>query len=119
MAIVHLNCSVEKLDPAGDHIRKADGSYDVVEAVLRYYRLQPMFNLTVDEAHTYFVGQQAWLVHNECDFWFQGEVLPEEINAEPFSAMTRYDSSTGELKCDTTYTVRHVSNHFNRERITS
>ena len=23
-----------------------------------------MFNLTVSEAHTYYVGQQGWLVHN-------------------------------------------------------
>lgn len=25
---------------------------------------QEMFNLTVSEAHTYYVGQQGWLVHN-------------------------------------------------------
>jgi hypothetical protein len=39
----------------------------VVQAVSRYYRLQPMFNLTVDNAHTFFVGQQAWLVHIACN----------------------------------------------------
>jgi len=27
-----------------------------------------MYNLTVDEAHTFFVGDGQWLVHNECDF---------------------------------------------------
>jgi hypothetical protein len=25
-----------------------------------------MYNLTVDDAHTFFVGEQAWLVHNTC-----------------------------------------------------
>ena len=25
-----------------------------------------MYNLTVGEAHTFFVGQQGWLVHNDC-----------------------------------------------------
>jgi hypothetical protein len=25
-----------------------------------------MYNLTVDDAHTFFVGEQAWLVHNWC-----------------------------------------------------
>jgi hypothetical protein len=27
-----------------------------------------MYNLTVDEAHTFFVGDGQWLVHNACDF---------------------------------------------------
>jgi len=26
-----------------------------------------MYNLTVAQAHTFFVGEQQWLVHNECD----------------------------------------------------
>jgi hypothetical protein len=25
-----------------------------------------MYNLTVDDAHTFFVGEQSWLVHNTC-----------------------------------------------------
>ena len=29
-----------------------------------------MYNLTVDEAHTFFVGDGQWLVHNNsCDKW--------------------------------------------------
>jgi hypothetical protein len=27
-----------------------------------------MYNITVDEAHTYFVGNEQWLVHNVCGF---------------------------------------------------
>lgn len=57
--------------PAGElqprsEIYKADGSYGVVENVAFVYQLQPMYNLTVATAHTYFVGDGQWLVHNVC-----------------------------------------------------
>jgi hypothetical protein len=29
---------------------------------------QEMYNFTVDTAHTYFVGDGQWLVHNSCRF---------------------------------------------------
>ena len=48
----------------GDQVQREDGSYGAVEAV----RLDPtsrrMYNLTVEGAHTFFVGEQRWLVHN-------------------------------------------------------
>jgi hypothetical protein len=50
----------------GDHIRKADGSYGEVQAIEFIYQPQPMYNLSVAEAHTYFVGVGQWLVHNDC-----------------------------------------------------
>jgi RHS repeat-associated protein len=50
----------------GEHIRRVDGSYGVVEKVEYEQRHQLMYNLTVDEAHTFFVGDGQWLVHNEC-----------------------------------------------------
>ena len=56
----------------GDQVQREDGSYGAVEAV----RLDPtprrMYNLTVAEAHTFFVGEQHWLVHNakqKCDIF--------------------------------------------------
>ncbi len=51
---------------AGDQIRQADGSYGTVETIELVYRLQPMYNLTVAAAHTFFVGEGQWLVHNKC-----------------------------------------------------
>ena len=30
-----------------------------------------MYNLTVAAAHTYFVGDGQWLVHNDCDIFFK------------------------------------------------
>ncbi|CAG0926683.1 partial putative deoxyribonuclease RhsB, partial [Thermoflexales bacterium] len=50
----------------GAHVRKADGTLGVVESIGSAYRPQQMYNLTVAEAHTFFVGEQQWLVHNEC-----------------------------------------------------
>jgi hypothetical protein len=51
---------------AGLHVRKADGSYALVEGIRLERRAERMFNLTVDEAHTFFVGEQQLLVHNQC-----------------------------------------------------
>ncbi|CAG0936462.1 tRNA(Glu)-specific nuclease WapA [Thermoflexales bacterium] len=48
----------------GAHIQKADSSYGTVEAVGSAYGLKPMYNLTVDTAHTFYVGDGQWLVHN-------------------------------------------------------
>jgi hypothetical protein len=51
----------------GEHIRKADGGYGKVERVEREQRQQTMYNLTVEKAHTFFVGTKRWLVHNTCN----------------------------------------------------
>jgi hypothetical protein len=54
------------LEP-GDHLRKADGSYGVVETVTFEDSPRRMYNLTVGTAHTFFVGEGQWLVHNACN----------------------------------------------------
>jgi len=50
----------------GDHVRKADGSFGQVQSFRIVDDPQWMFNLTVDQAHTFFVGEEEWLVHNDC-----------------------------------------------------
>jgi RHS repeat-associated protein len=50
----------------GAHLRKADGGYGLVEDIKVLQQPQVMYNLTVARAHTFFVGQQRWLVHNTC-----------------------------------------------------
>ncbi len=52
---------------AGMHVRKADGGWGVVRAVRVEQRAQRMYNLTVEKAHTFFVGEGRWLVHNSCN----------------------------------------------------
>jgi RHS repeat-associated protein len=52
-----------------DYVRRIDGSYGKVEASRVVPGTVRMYNLTVAEAHTFFVGEEGWLVHNEdpCD----------------------------------------------------
>ncbi|MCB0107994.1 MAG: hypothetical protein KDE53_18860 [Caldilineaceae bacterium] len=50
----------------GDAIRQADGTTGTVQAVEVVAQPQVMYNLTVAQAHTFFVGDGQWLVHNAC-----------------------------------------------------
>jgi hypothetical protein len=59
----------ENLRP-GMRVYQADGEYGVVKHVELEQRVQRMYNLTVAQAHTFFVGEEAWLVHNtNCNLW--------------------------------------------------
>jgi hypothetical protein len=84
--IVHLTLDDEQLEttpdhpfftaergwiPAGDltlgeHIQRLDGSWGAVTALEFEQRTQTMYNLTVAVAHTFYVGEGQWLVHNWC-----------------------------------------------------
>lgn len=55
----------DELKP-GMHVRQADGDYELVWLKWNVRETQEMYNLTVDEAHTYYVGDGQWLVHNIC-----------------------------------------------------
>lgn len=53
---------------SGEHVRRMDGSYGQVQGKDIIQQKTWMYNLAVAEAHTFFVGQQHWLVHNTgCD----------------------------------------------------
>lgn len=56
----------------GDEIISADGTHGVVDAVVLTDGTAEVYHLTVDEAHTYFVGDGAWLVHNACPRLYRG-----------------------------------------------
>jgi hypothetical protein len=51
---------------SGMHVRQADGSDGVVWFAWEVHEPETMYNLTVDTAHTFFVGEGQWLVHNTC-----------------------------------------------------
>jgi len=51
---------------SGMHIRQANGDYKLVWTKWNIHKTQQMYNLTVDTAHTFFVGDGQWLVHNNC-----------------------------------------------------
>lgn len=48
----------------GDVVRNSEGEWGAVRSVREIGRPRVMHNLTVAEAHTFFVGERAWLVHN-------------------------------------------------------
>ena len=48
----------------GDAVPQLDGTTGMVQRLRTVARPQVMYNLSVDTAHTFFVGQGAWLVHN-------------------------------------------------------
>jgi hypothetical protein len=66
----------------GDSIRKANGSSGKVKAIKIEQSTQEMYNLTVDQAHTYFVGEGQWLVHNTNPYVSKAlsEGLPQRIS---------------------------------------
>ena len=50
----------------GEHIRKANGGWGVVRAVRSEWDAGVRYNLTVETAHTYAVGDGGWVAHNSC-----------------------------------------------------
>jgi RHS repeat-associated protein len=60
----------------GDSLRRADGSSGLVTAIALRSQTQQMYNITVAEAHTYFIGDGKWLVHNACPIKQAGGSLP-------------------------------------------
>lgn len=50
----------------GDAVASAAGETAVIHRIVRSTRTEMMYNLTVAEAHTYFVGSGKYLVHNAC-----------------------------------------------------
>lgn len=55
----------------GDYVYCLDGSIEIVEQsiVNNYDSPVKVYNFTVENDHTYFVGKTSVLVHNECTTW--------------------------------------------------
>jgi hypothetical protein len=98
----------------GDDIQQANWQTGVVEAV-RFSRVgQPMYNLSVAQAHTYFVGQGQWLVHNACRYALIYERL-NQMTPDEFAEMLEHldDLSPEALRALTNYRGRW-ENFFDR-----
>ena len=58
----------------GDDIRNSDGKTGEVESIEAERTSMEMYNLTVDDAHTFYVGDGQWLVHNvDCNWLGSGK----------------------------------------------
>ncbi|MBX3060582.1 MAG: hypothetical protein KF770_29345, partial [Anaerolineae bacterium] len=80
----------------GDEIRSAAWGTGTVETITFTATPQTMYNFTVATAHTYFVGDGQWLVHNQCGGYFKGTEKPWTTGATPNSAYTQFNPKTGQ-----------------------
>ena len=64
----------------GSHVRKADGSFGVVEALEVVQHQEELYNLSVEGAHSFFVGQEQLLAHNANCFDKAGIDVTEHFN---------------------------------------
>ncbi|NWJ95890.1 MAG: hypothetical protein HXX20_08920 [Chloroflexi bacterium] len=83
----------------GEHIRKANGSSGEVQSLEFVRKPKVMYNLTVEQAHTFFVGEQQWLVHN---------VQPNCISQELINSTRERANAI----LDEGNTVYHLSNKY-------
>jgi hypothetical protein len=81
----------------GAHIRKADGTFGTVEQINIVERAKVMYNLTVAQAHTFFVGDNKWLVHNECTIKPSGLVKPSDLAGKSLEEVTSLFNELEEL----------------------
>ncbi|MCE7989405.1 MAG: hypothetical protein DYG89_50275 [Caldilinea sp. CFX5] len=80
----------------GDAVRQADGTTGIVQGVVVVQRSQPMYNLTVAVAHTFFVGEQQWLVHNVKCYRVEG-VPNQRLNLDAAGNVTLVPKKQGML----------------------
>lgn len=59
-----------------DRVTTADGAEAKVVSLAMRAAIEPVFNLEVEEDHTYFVGSTKALVHNDCDITQAGWTRP-------------------------------------------
>src|SRR5579871_532393 len=81
----------------GEHVRRADGSYGVVKAKQAWLHVERMYNLTVEGAHTFFVGHEEWLVHNDACYRTGGKNA-RNLTPRESDVTHRIDPQTGEIE---------------------
>lgn len=88
----------------GELIRKANGSYGHVQALEFVRKPKAMYNLTVEKAHTFFVGEKKWLVHNHCGQ--QHSLLPNEGQVGSYKYLSNAKNGVGRKGDD--LTAHHI-----------
>ncbi|GGJ36972.1 hypothetical protein GCM10008938_23750 [Deinococcus roseus] len=78
----------------GDKLKQADGTLGEVRYVNTIQETRTMYNLEVEEAHTFFVGTQGWLVHNCGPKTANGATL-EHLTEEEIKRIQAYADKTG------------------------
>jgi hypothetical protein len=69
-----------------DSVLSASGVSGAVAKIVQVRQPQVMYNITVAQAHTYFVGESGWLVHNACGQKLRRQLLKSDATATRFDA---------------------------------
>jgi hypothetical protein len=97
----------------GEHIHTADWDFGTVESVETLQQTQVMYNLTVDEAHTFFVGDGQWLVHNACRLEYLGDNTWKSEEGLIY-ADDWHNPKTGSVTNRVQHVMRHASDDVTR-----
>ena len=93
----------------GDRILTDDGELKEVTATIVVELEEPVriYNLNVEDYHTYFVGTNELLVHNDCS-----EVMTEAFNKAVLAAKARGINDLDELKRIGLYAAKNVGDEI-------
>jgi hypothetical protein len=91
----------------GDAIPTSDGAWVKVEGVAGSGRVETVYNLEVEEDHTYFVGSEAW----GFDLWSH--------NAHQGYAIGNYDRLNAFFRRNPSTRLGRQSNHLNQNAVYS
>lgn len=83
---------------AGDEVWQAAGSAGEIEHITITLEPQVMYNFTVATAHTYFVGEGQWLVHNACIDDYMHLFADATPGRRTLGRTTQYDLTGGMQK---------------------
>jgi hypothetical protein len=76
-------------------VQKADGGYGLVWFKWTIHQTAVMYTLTAEKAHTYFVGQGQWFVHDTCN---SSRLEPDSTATGPHSTFVRDPQTGGVVK---------------------
>lgn len=92
---------------AGYRIVNSDGTISIVEGIeyIRYNEGKAIYNLNVEDNHTYFVSEEKVCVHNDCMVTPEGiervlnaipEGTPKNISWNEFQTLMKGNGNTAE-----------------------
>jgi hypothetical protein len=88
----------------GQHLTSADGSVPTVTDVDRYTHFEPVYDLTVDGVHTYYVvvGSASTLVHNcgtgDARFEVDSDGVVQDLDQNPLEGTTYTDKVLNQIE---------------------
>ena len=91
-------CAAAELE-AGDVLRTQDGNVEIVSAVeiVQLDETVKVYNLEIEDSHTYYVSAEGVLVHNDCDGAEIIELDPKEINFSQETINPMFDTPDGKV----------------------